>query len=555
MLDGPLARSQATTRVARACAALFGVALSFGLGACGASNAADSGQGSGGTTSGGMSGTGTGGSGGLSFTLGLDLVSPDDGHELDPAQLPPNATANLLVSTYPPATHTVRFAFLGTPLDAVLSSTFVDTDPDTGTSAITLTAPSAPAAFSVRASSPGASAITLDLAVEETNMASLSIKPSYQGERVLHGYVASATPDLSCADLPAGSPPDDGPLSAPMSDQFPIDLEVPTGRKLAVMLRAEKSAWGCTTLSGVSEGAENKLEIVIENVPMKLDASMLGFELDLDSFDDFDQALAGATDALVSGVLGNASDDVEALLDAMSERADDSSFADDRKKNGWDDAVRDALGANAAEALRGPLGRWLQAGLTNLPASGGLTGALTGTMSGPPSVSLDSVFGLSAADSGFTPSGTASWEAGADDRVVIGMSMALDPAAFLLAQALAPAQADVPDAEDLAGALAESAPCGTVAAALVAAGVKRGRSTANCDADCTERLCDDAVGDLVAALDTGSADATLDVALTASGTVGDDAELTSFSGRWLGRFTTPDGSSSLTGAAMNTPAQ
>lgn len=558
MLDGPSARlSHGTTTGALVFFALFGVTLAFGLGACAANGAVgdDTGAGaSGGTGHGGMAGAA-----GFTFTLGLDIKSAVDDHTLDPVDLTPGEAANLVVTSSPPAMHTVRFALLGDPLDAVLGTTDADTDPDTGMTTVGLTTPSTPTGFSVRASSNGAAPFTLDLAVKETNMATLSVKPSYPGERVLSGYVASATPDETCADLAGGSPPDDGPLSAPSTDTWPIALEVPTGVKLAVLLRAEKFAWGCTTLNDASEGMPNVVEVLMANVSMKLDSSNVGFELDLDSFDDFDQALSGPTDAITSALVGSATDDVEALLDAMGKGSNDArAFADARNSKAWDDALRTALGSNAASVLRGPLGRWIQAGMAAFPTSGGLTGTITGSAGGAPSISLGKVFGLAASRSGFAPSGTASWEAGADDRIVLGMSMKVNPTAFLLAEALAAASDEVAGAPSLAVALSDSVPCSTVATTLVAAGVSRNHSTAECDAACTEQLCVDAVQTLTDAFDGLDADggtSALDVALTASGTVGATAELANFSGRWLGHFTTPDGSSSLTGAATSTPPQ
>jgi hypothetical protein len=551
MLDGLTARLfKGSTGAALVLCTFFGMTLAFGLGACATSGAGDL-PGSGGTGSGGTSNAGMSGAAGVSFMLALSVVSSVDGAPVEAAHLKPGDVASLVVTTSPPAAHTVRFAFLGTPLDAVLSDTSHDTDPDTGTTAITLTAPSTPTSFSVRATSPGAPTVTLDLAVEETNMVSLPIKPSYPGERVLSGYVASATPGIACTDLAAGSPPDDGPIQAPSTDMFPIYLDVPTGVKLAVMLRAQKFAWGCTTLNGASEGMRDDLEVVMANVPMKLESSNVRFELDLDSFEDFDQALSGPASDVANTLLGSASDDVGALLDAMGAEASDAgAFADARSARNWDDELRGALGSNAGVVLRDPLGRWIQAGLASLPTSGGLTGTLTGSMAGPPSVALEEVFGSSASASGFMRSGTASWEVGADDRVVLGMSLAVDPTTFLLAEALAPASAEVEGAPSLTVALSESVPCSTVASALVAAGVAKNESIKDCNAECTEQLCVDAVQTLMGpALDADAPKWTLDVALTASGTVGADAQLASFSGRWLGRLTTADGASSLTGLA------
>jgi hypothetical protein len=534
----------------------FGVALAFGLTACGASNPSGE-AGSGGTGGGGTGGAGMGGAAGLSFTLQLAAVAPADGEPIDPVHLKPGDFASVVVTAAPPAAHTVRFAFLGSPLDAVLSDTALDTDADTGEAAVMLTAPSSPTGFSVRASSPGAAPATLDLAVEETNMASLSISPSYLGERVLSGYVASATPDKACTDLDAGSPPADGPILAPSADLFPITLEVPTGVKLAVMLRAQRVAWGCATLNSAGEGMENAVEVGIANVPMKLESSNVGFELGLDSLDELEQALAVPTADLTNAMLGSASDDVEALLDAMADAsADAGAFADARGAHAWDDELRVALGSNAGVVLRDPLGRWIQAGLAELPMSGGLTGTLAGSAKGPPKVTLDELFGLPASASGFSASGTPSWEAGADDRIVLGMSMTLNPTEFLLAEALGPASSEVDGAASLTVALGETVPCSTVAATLVAHGALKNQSIKDCNAECTEQICVDAVQNLTdAALDADEGKWTLDVALTASGTVDADARLASFSGRWLGRLTTTDGASNLTGPATGEQPQ
>jgi len=557
MLAGLAARLfKGSTSAALVCCTLFGATLALGLGACAAGGAADPGA-DGGTGGGGTSAAGMGGAAGLSFMLGLSVVSPIDQAPIDPLHLKPGDVASLAVTTLPAAAHTVRFALLGNPLDAVLSDTSLVTDADSGTAVLTLTAPSTPTGFSVRASSPGAPAFPLDLAVEETNMASLSIKPSYPGERVLTGYVASATPGSACTDLGAGSPPEDGPILAPSTDVWPIALQVPTGVKLAVMLRAQRFAWGCTTLNAASEGIPNDVEVVMANVPMKLESSNVGFELDLDSFDDFDQALAGPAAEVTSALLGGASDDVGALLDTMgAEASDATAFAAARSAQNWDDALRNALGSNADVVLRDPLSRWIQAGLAALPTSGGLTGTLTGSTNGTPNVTLAKAFGLTASTAGFKPSGTASWEVGADDRVVVGMSMTMTPTTFLLAEALGPATAEVEGAPSLAVALDELVPCSTVAATLVAAGVAKNESLKDCNAACTEQLCVDAVQILAdAPADADGTKWTLDVAFTASGTVGADAQLASFSGRWLGRLTTADGSSSLTGLATSAPAK
>jgi hypothetical protein len=551
MLCRPGAWSLIRTRAfAHAGHAILCVGLVLALGACSSGEPSPDSSGAGGTT-GGMGSSAMSGAAGISFNLGLAAVSLDDGHALDALHLKPGDSASIVVTATPPAVHTVRFALLGTPFDAVLSDTFADTDAATGTNAITLTAPSTPTTFAVRASSPGASAATLDLAVEATNMALLAIKPSYAGERPVTSYTASAWENTTCADL-TGSPPDDGPFQATTPGTWPVALQVPSDTKLAVTLRAADFAWGCTTLNAASEGVENDVEVVMTNVPMKLDMSNIDFTLDLDSFDDFDAALAEPATAVTDSVLGTATDDVEALLDAMHDLASSgTSFADARSANAWDTQVRATLGASATDALRAPLTRWMQAGMDAMPTSGGLLGTLTGSPGGAPSVTLDTVFGVPAATSGFTPTGTPSWEADANDVVLIGMSMSVAAATFLLDAATEPAMTEVSGADSLSSALAASVPCSTVADVLIANGESSRHSTTDCDAACTLQLCSDAVASLLAgALATDTPLSTLDIALKAPGSVGDDAELTSFyNGEWLGRFSTSEGSTDLTGVA------
>ncbi|HSU41847.1 MAG TPA: hypothetical protein VLJ38_19845, partial [Polyangiaceae bacterium] len=385
----------------------------------------------------------------------------------------------------------------------------------------------------------------------KTSMALLGVRPSYAGERaVLQGYVASAWQDTTCADLPGSPPDEDGPLVA-SRDKFPVPLLVPTDTKLAVTLRAARFAWGCTTVNSATEGAQNDVEVVMTNVPMTLDASVVDFTLGLDSPDAFDAALAEPQQAMLAAVLRDADDDTAALLDAMSENASSTkTFADARTSLDWDAVVREKLGASATSAVRAPLARWIARALDEEHVLGGLTGTLRGTPGGPPTVTLSSVFGVAPSRSGFTPNDTSSWEAGADDGVLIGMSMSVSPAEYLYGAARGPALDEVPAANSVAAALAAAVSCTDVAAALVAHGQSKSNSTKGCDASCTEQLCVNALHTLMdAATASDAGPSTLDIALTASGSVGDDAELTGFSGNWLGRWSLPGGSANVSGPA------
>jgi hypothetical protein len=495
------------------------------------------------------------GAAGNSFTLGIRALTTDGlGTDIDALHIKPSAVVDMVAHVLPAAAHDVRFALLGTPLDAVLSLTESRTDPTTGDAHVRLIAPSTPTTFRVQATATGAAPAFIDLAVPKTSMAWLGVKPSYAGERVVPGsvYVASAWEGTTCADLPGSPPDEDGPLMA-SSVKFPVPLLVPTDTKLAVTLRASRFAWGCTTVNSATEGAQNDVEVVMTNVPMKLDASVVDFKLGLDSADDLDAALADPEQAMLAAMLGDAEDDVAALLDAMGNASSADNFVDVRKSFDWDGAVREKLGASAASAVRAPVARWIATGLDTEHVASGLTGSLSGTPGGSPSVTLSSVFGVAPSRAGFTPSDTASWEASADDRVVIGMSMSVLPANFLLGAARGPALDEVPGAKSVSAALGAVVSCADVAAALVAHGESKNDSTKGCAADCTEQLCVNAVHALVdaaAASDEGPSQ--LDIALTGSARVGEDAQLTGFGGgdcTWLGHWSLPEGTMNLSGPA------
>jgi hypothetical protein len=551
-----LASEAVSKTAARVLLVLATAGLALDLDACATGNAEPSGSGGhGGAAIGGTAATS--GSGVNAPTLSIRATNAD-GLDVDRLHLKPSSIANIVVTTTPPGAHALRFALLGAPLDAVLGATDALTDPDSGAAQITLVAPSTPTTFSVRASTTGVAPALLDLAVPKTGMALLAVNPSYPGERVVKGYVASATVNATCADL-QGSPPMDGPITA-SSTRFPVPLLVPTDTRLAVTLRAASFAWGCTTVNAAVEGVQNDVEVVMTNVPMKLDASDVDFTLELaedpqnpsESLLAFQAALAEPEQALLAALLGTADDDVQALLDEMQADAPDASaFRTARTNLAWDARVRAELGSAGTDALRAPLARWIEAGTDADHVAGGLAGSLHGVSGGPPDVTLSLVFGVAPSRAGFTPEGTPVWEAGADDGVLIGMSMAVSPAAFLDGAAHGPAVHEATGAGSVSEALAAVLSCTQVADALVAHGTSSAHSTADCDRGCTEELCRNAVHALLAnALASDEEPSTLDIALTGSGSVGDDAELTGFNGNWLGHWSLNGGTVNLSGVAL-----
>jgi hypothetical protein len=514
------------------------VAFGHYLGACGFSGASTdtpSGVGGSGAT-GGFGGSGTGGQPAPALTI--KAVSLETGLELDPTHLKPGAVAEIVATLAPIVETNVRFALLSSEtLDAVLSETEVPVDLATGRAAVTLTAPSVPVLFQVRASTAVAEPVLLDVAIEKSGFASLGVKPIHDPPRAETTWRVSAWEDRKCTDL-VGSPPPDGPFQA-QGTNWPIELNVPSDVPIAVLVRLEQYAWGCTSISGAKEGPITPVEVVLSNVPIKLDGSEFEFTLNLDETGSipFDEALAPYRSGIANGLLGAATDDVEALLDEMARiwRDAPATFEELRASKTWDDWVRYEVGATAADVLRAPLGGFLLDGVAALHEGGGIVAKLVGSADNA-SITLKSVFGVTPLSrTTFKVVGEASLDVDAADGLLVGASLEFMPREFLAAAARVPAVAAVEDVSTLSEALA-AAPCAVVAATLVAHGASANHSTGGCDEACTLERCSTAVTNLLdAAVITEDTPSAVDIALTASAIVGNDAELLGFcSGGWLG---------------------
>jgi len=487
---------------------------------------------------GGRGDAGAGASAAPSVSLSMRALSLE-GQPVDALALDPLQTVKL-VATARPSVRSMRFALSGDALDAVLKDTDVSASTLNGTAETFLTAPSAPRSFYVRVTATGAATYFFPVEVPSTGIAKLEVQPVYSGRRSIPEYTATVQENTTCAAL-SGAPPDDGPASA-TSSTWPVPLEVTAGVPLAVILRVGKFIWGCTTVDAATEGVVKEVSVTLRDVPIKLDDSQVSFTLTLDHAEPFADALLPAREALLAELVGDASDDVEALLDAMRDRADDaSSFSSTRRAETWDSVLREAL-PNAAEALRGPLRGWIARGIEALDLEQAVVGELRGAeVEGtPPEFTLDSAFGLSPALSTFASAGDTLWTAQADDTVLIGVGLTFDPAGFQLGTALAPALEDDSDATDLANALAIALSCEAVATTLLAHGESSKTSYSGCGRSCTEELCRAGVRYLYEkAAAPAEERATLDVALAGAGGVGVLANLTALSGTWLGKLSTP----------------
>jgi len=472
-------------------------------------------------------------------TLSVRVMALDNSGPVDPLKLSAGQSVALVVSSKPAVAHNVRFALLGDALDAALSATDVPTNSLSGSGQVVLTAPTEPKAFGVRVTTEDAEPFYLAAAVPSTGAARILLRAQYGGERGVTSWTATAWENTTCADL-RGAPPADSD-NVVTSSTFPVPLDVQAGVKLAVVLRGGHYVWGCRTVDAAVEGAFPVLDVTLADVPIKLEQSALRFTLELSPKEPLVNALAPLEGALAGALVGGTTDDVKALLDAMQGTLRDASaFRSTRKAEQWDSYLRTALGGGSG-ALRAVLGRFVEAGLDALDGKAALVGDVVSVPSSTtPAVSLESAFGLSARRASFGVTGASTWDAQADDSVLVGFGLSFDPLALLVEAATHAALTENTFAVDLADAMSEALPCKTVAQTLVDHGESATHSTDGCDLACTQTLCEKGVRVLVGrATDASLGSATLALGLEGTGGIDDAANLTLLNGSWLGELEMP----------------
>jgi len=161
------------------------------------------------------------------------IAFSDEGVVLIPGQ-----ARTLSLTVLPPATYTVRLALVGDAADAYLSASELVTD-DSGKGSFTLTAPSSPKTFSIRASVGTRSAEIQ--ATPATGYTTVEVVPVYSGRRKITDWVGTVSVGSSCDTTVV--PPPDGALSATAPDH-PRIADVLLGTPLTVTIRAGHFAGG-----------------------------------------------------------------------------------------------------------------------------------------------------------------------------------------------------------------------------------------------------------------------------------------------------------------------
>lgn len=541
----------------RALSALLLASSVLWFGACGSSTPSDVARGPGGA------GAGTGDAGADGGSERQETVIEFVPSGTVQLKLKPKESHLLTVQATPAGSFRIRFALTDSDAaaDAVLDASEVDTDAE-GIAHVTLIAPSRPATFNVRASSTSAKQVVLQgVVVSPSDVTTLRVDPSYNGNRTITEWTATARGGVRCDEL-AGNPPPDGDRTGKAKLHAPLDIRnVPVGVELAITVRAGHYVGGCVNLPALREGEGNQVQVYASDVPLNLAATSLSLSLGAtDAHPAFDKLLQASVALAENALLGSATDDVAALLDGMRDAtsvANREAFNVARTQNVWDGALANAFGKSAGRRMRDPAQRWLSAGLLALDAPDALVGHLS-ALGGGALLTPSSVGKASPGNAGLPGFFVGNWSADSNDILLLGIDLNWEPSRLVTALAVAPALAELPEATSIERALSLSVDCEQVAQVLLAYGViPDSTAFATCDANCAVNLCNNAVAAAwgMAQLSSGNEIATLSVTASAPATVGDDARATAFEGSWVGELRSGNATAHVSGVLSASSAQ
>jgi hypothetical protein len=458
----------------------------------------------------------------------------------------PGERRQLSVRASPAGEYLVRFALLGDVRDASLDRSEAYTS-DNGEAELELTAPTGAGAvttFTVRASAATAVTAQIAVSVSEGGFATLEVVPSYAGSRSVSSWVASVRPGTDCAALPELPAPDaDLTARSAAEDEAPVITAVPVGRVLAVTLRADYFAGGCTEVSELAADQRTQVVVLVTDVPLKLEQTSLEVGLGVDNVTpSWQEVLEPLVSQATEALLGDSDDDVDALLDAMHESAarDDAAdaFAAARSAASWDELVATAWDPSlAATAIREVAADWMSSAAGELDPrtiEGRLVSA--GDMPGRARLSLDSFCGVDAQSAGFVVSNLVSWNADPDDTVLLGATLFWLPSQWLAHVALSAAGADVEAPASVPAALASILDCPGLGTELAESVDAAGEAFDTCDSSCLQAHCETAFDSLWTRVAEASAAAPATLQLSAAGAakVDEAARPVAFDGSWLG---------------------
>lgn len=469
---------------------------------------------------------------GDSMSLQSFAFDPDSVLTLLPSQV-----AKLRVRIDPAERQTVTFEILADAekFDGFLLEGSAKVQ-DNGTATVSIQAPSRPSTFAVRARL-GKNEARLVVAVSAQGFGTLVVRPSYSGKRKITRWTATARADMTCEQL--GSYWQDGSLSASGSTSAKLDF-VPSGVGIAVSLRGDELVSGCTTLTNIKADETLDVNVQVNDRPLGIDGSQLSLSLGIDSTTtSFAQHLDSAVMLALATFKGDATSDRGALFMAIRGEVEATSLAEFdavASSAGFEQQIGTAWLTETAFSER--LSELLTKAAEHIPSSTTFEGELS--LAGNDStLLLATAAGVPAEDAGFVPESVWSVSAESTTTLVLGGVLQYRPVAWLAALA------QVSTTSPPISALQDTADCAVLGATW--AELAAGEVYQACGAECTELLCDQAVETIWAEVADAGELVELHIGATGEAETTGSAEVSGFTGTWLGRFY--DGETSLKGPA------
>ena len=459
--------------------------------------------------------------------------------------LAPGEKATITVVTAPAERYEISFLLVGDTLDASLSESTVVAN-DQGEASVDLRAPNSATSFAVRAKIKDGNTADLPVAVSDQGFGALDITPVYNGDRDIADWSAFVVSGKSCEALGTTFPDDPpGALVAGAEQGDPLVVDVaPVGPTLAVFVRSKHIVWGCSDVTNLVAESTTDVEVFIKDRPIDVSDAQLDMALGFEPEEGaFDQILSAAKTELLAGFDGGLPL-ANALLDNMALASTDATaFAEASTNGDWLTALQSHLASNSVD-LGVTLVGWADAGLALEPPQ------LTGRLEAIPEEPGFAVFELELLGSatpqalGIPSEYVTTITVEPDDTARVGGELSWLPSRYVANAAANQALMQQPNGTTMADVLAAEAACDQ----LVLAGL------AGCDQTCIAQLCTDALGQMWAsAVDASAANTNYgELPFQASGASNFDewANLTGFTGMWLGNVVVGSLSAKVTGAVV-----
>jgi hypothetical protein len=317
-------------------------------------------------------------------------------------------------------------------------------------------------------------------------------------------------------------------------------ITVPLGQPLTVTLRAGHFAGGCVDISGLTGGAENsvsRIEVAVSDRPLQMAEASFDLTLQLADAPDWRAALEPTIATMASALIGDASNDADALLDAMESSASTpavaAKLAAARDAAAWDTMVTGLWTDSQENPIRRAARQWIGEGLNRLIEDGTLTGRVEGDEMERATWTLSSVAGLDPGAAGFEAAQAVTWKAEPNDRVSVGAEdLSWKPSLLLAALADTAASSETSGAVGVADALGDSVACETLAARLLETSETLGST---CGASCLASTCRAALSELWERARIAASDATrLELVVSGQVVIDDAATPIGLDGEWVG---------------------